>query len=171
MLKFAWHSLKREDALTAYANTLLRVHEKHPESNQEELSFLLEAIQTQDLHTEDDFQHAILQTDLLAANGHNEEAYAGYLKLLDDPRAKMPASYHHLHFQIGKTAEKIGMIDIALASLQEAMLVNPDDLETRHIWLRPIWKRISMMRLSIPLAPLCRLRRAMSIISFGSALS
>jgi len=133
MLKFAWHSLKREDALTAYANTLLRVHEKHPESNQEELSFLLETIQTQDLHTEDDFQHAILQTDLLAANGHNEEAYAGYLKLLDDPRAKMPASYHHLHFQIGKTAEKIGMIDIALASLQEAMLVNPDDLETRHI--------------------------------------
>ena len=145
------------------------MHEKHPESNQEELSFLLETIQTQDLHAEDDFQHAILQTDLLAANGHNEEAYAGYLKLLDDPRAKMPASYHHLHFQIGKTAEKIGMIDIALAS-QEAMLVNPDDLETRHILAKTYLEANSTMKHSIPLAPLCKLRRAMSIIFFGSVL-
>lgn len=133
MLRFAWHSLKREDALTSYANTLLQINEKHPGSNQEEMAQLLEAIQTQDLRTDDELQQAILLADLKAANGHDEEAYSSYLKLLDEPRAKMPVFHHHLHSHIGKTAGKLGLTDIALASLQEAMLVNPDNIETRRI--------------------------------------
>ena len=136
MLKFAWQSLKRDDALTAYANALLRINKKHPDSNRLELAQLLDAVQSKELKNGDDFELALLHTDLKAANALNEEAYSEYLKLLDDPRARSPRAYHHLQSQIGKTASALGLKDVALASLQEAVITDPDNLETRHLLAR-----------------------------------
>jgi tetratricopeptide (TPR) repeat protein len=133
MLKFSWQSLKRDDALTAYAEALLRVNEKYPNRNQTELAALLDAIHHNEPAAKDEFEFDMLKTDLKAANGIDEEAYSEYLKLLDNPRSKSPRTYHHLQSQIGKTARRLGLKDIALASLQEAMMVDPDNLDTRHI--------------------------------------
>lgn len=133
MLKFAWQSLKRDDALEAYTSSLLKLDEKHPGSNQFELNQLLEAMQSRQPAAYANFDLLMLTSDLKAANGMFEEAYSDYLGLLDDPQAKAPRAYHHLQLQIGKTASKLGLQDIALASLQEAMLINPDHLNTRHI--------------------------------------
>jgi tetratricopeptide (TPR) repeat protein len=132
-LKFAWQSLKNDEALLAYSACLIGLNDKHPTKNQEELETLLEALETKSAQSSDDFEIVLLTTDLQAAVGQAEEAYSGYLKLLDWPQAKAPRAYHHLQLQIGKTAGKLGLNDISLASLQEAMLINPDNLETRHI--------------------------------------
>lgn len=133
MLKFAWQSLKSDQALEAYADALLRLNEKHPGSNLSELNQLLTAIQSREPTSFPDFDLLMLTADLKTANGLNEDAYTAYLGLLDDPQAKSPRAYHHLQLQIGKTASRLGLNDIALASLQEAMLINPDHLNTRHI--------------------------------------
>ena len=133
LLQFAWNSLHREDTLLAYANCLLELSKQRPEVNQKELESLLEALLNNRDKLKQDFDLAMLATDLNAAIGNHESAYESYLKLLDNPQSKSPRSYHHLQLQVGKTAMNLGLNDISLASLQEAMLVNPDDLETRHV--------------------------------------
>ena len=133
LLQFAWNSLHREDTLLAYANCLLELNKQHPEANLKELEILLEALLNNRDKLKQDFDLAMLATDLNAAIGNYESAYESYLKLLDNPQSKSPRSYHHLQLQIGKTALNLGLTDISLASLQEAILVNPDDLESRHV--------------------------------------
>jgi len=133
LLQFAWNSLHREDTLLAYANCLLEINKQRPNGNQKELETLLEALLNNRDKLKQDFDLAMLATDLNAAIGNHESAYESYLKLLDNPQSKSPRSYHHLQLQIGKTALNLGLNDISLASLQEAMQVSPDDLETRHI--------------------------------------
>ena len=133
LLQFAWDSLHREDTLLAYANCLLELNRQHPDVNQKELESLLEALLNNRDKLKQDFDLAMLATDLNAAIGNHESAYESYLKLLDSPQAKSPRAYHHLQLQIGKTALNMGLNDVSLASLQEAMLVNPDHLETRHV--------------------------------------
>jgi len=78
------------------------------------------------------FDMRLLQADLKATLGMHEAAYQDYLQLLDYPEARAPHSYHHLQFQTGQTALALGLTDISLASLQEAVLTDPDDLPTRH---------------------------------------
>ena len=73
----------------------------------------------------------MLATDLNAAIGNHESRDESYLNCLTTSIETPP--YHHLQLQVGKTAMNLGLNDISLASLQEAMLVNPDDLETRHV--------------------------------------
>lgn len=133
LLQFAWNSLHREDTLLAYATCLLELNKQRPEVNQKELEGLLEALLNNRDKLKQDFDLAMLATDLNAAIGNDESAYESYLKLLDNPQSKSPRAYHHLQLQIGKTALNLGLHDISLASLQEAMQVNPDDLETRHV--------------------------------------
>ena len=133
LLQFAWNSLHREDTLLAYANCLLALNKQRPEVNQKELEGLLETLLNNRDKLKQDFDLAMLATDLNAAIGNHESAYESYLKLLDNPQSKSPRSYHHLQLQIGKTALNLGLNDISLASLQEAMMVSPDDLETRHV--------------------------------------
>lgn len=133
LLQFAWNSLHREDTLLAYATCLLELNKQRPEVNQKELEGLLEALLNNQGVLKQDFDLALLATDLNAAIGNDESAYESYLKLLESPQSKSPRAYHHLQLQIGKTALNLGLDDISLASLQEAVLVNPDDLETRHV--------------------------------------
>ena len=132
-LQFAWNSLHSEDTLLSYATCLLELNKHHPEVNQKELEGLLDALLNNRDKLKQDFELAMLATDLNASIGNHEAAYESYIKLLDSPQSKAPRAYHHLQLQIGKTALNLGLIDISLASLQEAMLVNPDDLETRHV--------------------------------------
>jgi tetratricopeptide (TPR) repeat protein len=133
LLQFAWNSLHREDTLLVYANCLLSLNKQRPEVNQKELEGLLEALLNNRDKLTQDFDLAMLATDLNAAIGNHESAYESYLKLLDSPQSKAPRAYHHLQLEIGKTALQLGLYDISLASLQEAILVNPDDLETRQV--------------------------------------
>lgn len=133
LLQFAWNSLHREDTLLSYANCLLALNKQRPEINQKDLESLLDALLINRDKLKQDFDLALLATDLNAAVGNNESAYESYLKLLDSPQSKSPRAYHHLQLQIGKTALNLGLHDISLASLQEAVMVNPDDLETRQV--------------------------------------
>ena len=131
-LQFAWNSLHNEASLLSYAACLLALNKQNSEANQKDLESLLEALESNQAKLPQDFEMRLLQTDLNAALGRHEKAYESYLALLDIPQSKAPRAYHHLQLQIGKSALALGMNDISLASLQEAMLVNPDDLDTRY---------------------------------------
>ena len=131
-LQFAWNSLHNEASLLSYAACLLALNKQNSEANQKDLESLLEALESNQAKLPQDFEMRLLQTDLNAALGKHEKAYESYLTLLDIPQSKAPRAYHHLQLQIGKSALALGMNDISLASLQEAMLVNPDDLDTRY---------------------------------------
>lgn len=131
-LQFAWNSLHNEASLLSYAACLLALNKQKSEANQKDLESLLEALESNQAKLPQGFEMRLLQTDLNAALGKHEKAYESYLGLLDIPQSKAPRAYHHLQLQIGKTALALGMNDISLASLQEAMLVNPDDLDTRY---------------------------------------
>lgn len=133
LLQFSWNSLRRADTLLAYANCLLKLTSKRPDADIKELEGLLDALSDDHDKLGGSYDLAMLSTDINAAIGNHELAYESYLRLLDGQQAKSPRVYHHLQLQIGKTCLKLGMHDISLASLQEAMLVNPDDLETRHV--------------------------------------
>ena len=131
-LQFAWNSLHNEDSLLSYATCLLALNKQSSEANQKELESLSEALENNQAKLAQDFEMLLLRTDLDATLGKHEKAYQTYLSLLDSPQAKSPGTYHHLQYQIGKSALALGMNDISLASLQEAMLVKPDDLDTRY---------------------------------------
>ncbi len=102
LLQFAWNSLHREDTLLAYANCLLALNKQRPEVNQKELEGLLEALLNNRDKLKQDFDLAMLATDLNAAIGNHESAYESYLKLLDNPQSKSPRSYHHLQLKSGR---------------------------------------------------------------------
>ncbi len=136
LLQFAWNSLHREDTLLAYATCLLELNKQRPNVNQKELEILLDGLLANQDKLRQDFDLALLATDLNAAIGNDNAAYESYLQLLDSPQAKSPRAYHHLQLQLGKTALKLGFDDVSLASLQEALLVKPDDLETRQMLAR-----------------------------------
>lgn len=131
-LQFAWNSLHNEQSLLSYAACLLALNKQNSLANQKELESLSEALENNQAKLPQDFEMTLLQTDLDVALGKYEKGYQTYLSLLDHPQAKSLSTYHHLQFQIGKSAFALGMNDISLASLQEAMLVKPDDLDTRY---------------------------------------
>lgn len=136
MLKFAWQSNRSTEALKSYAGLLLqqtRNHETPSKLDQKELNNLLSSLQERIDEGPEAIELKLLAADVKAALGMQEEAYQDYIILLDHPEAKAPKIYHHLQSQIGLSAMKLGMNDISLASLQEAVLVRPDDITTRHI--------------------------------------
>ncbi|MFZ3069554.1 MAG: tetratricopeptide repeat protein [Anaerolineaceae bacterium] len=135
MLKFAWQSSRSDEALKAYTSLLLEQQESSRQLSkldQKELDALLLAFEERTSQEPVQFNFKVLQADIKFAQNKPEEAYRDYLMLLDQPEAKSPRAYHHLQHQIGRTALGLKMYDISLASLQEAVLVNPDDLKTRH---------------------------------------
>ena len=135
VLRFAWQANRSDNALKAYANLLIKSygHRIKPGSQElKEMSRLLAVMEERQQERDGLFEMRLLQADLKAALGMNEAAYQDYLQLLDYPEARAPRSYHHLQFQTGQAALALGLTDISLASLQEAVLSDPDDLPTRH---------------------------------------
>ncbi len=136
ILKFAWQSCRSDEALQAYAALLLQQQENEGKLSPvdvKELDLLLAAVAPKKSQQENAFIYQVLEADIKSAQANYPEAYQDYLTLLDQTESKAPRIYHHLQHQIGSTALKLGLNDIALASLQEAVMVNPDNLNTRHI--------------------------------------
>lgn len=136
VLRFAWQSSRSDSALKAYADLLIKSYGKDVKpgaSELKEMSQLLSVMEERQQERDGLFDMRMLQADLKAALGMHEAAYQDYLQLLDYPEANAPRAYHHLQFQTGKTALSLGMTDISLASLQEAVLTDPDDLPARHV--------------------------------------
>lgn len=135
MLKFAWQSMHTEETLKHYALLVLQQakgQQQLSKTDEKELNTILAALDTNTAGTEVNFDARVLKADINAALGNSESAYQDYLQLLDLPEAKSARNYHHLQLQTGKTAMAQGLGDVSLASLQEAILANPSDLETRH---------------------------------------
>ncbi len=135
VMRFAWQANRSDTTLKAYAELLIRSYSKGIKpGNQElkEMSQLLAVMEERQQEREGLFDLRLLQADLKASLGMHEAAYSEYLQLMDYPEAKAPRSYHHLHFQTGQTALALGLTDISLASLQEAVLTDPDDLPSRY---------------------------------------
>ena len=136
VLRFAWQANRSDESLKSYAELLIKSysHEIKPGAQElKEMSQLLSIMDERQLERDGLFDMRLLQADLKATLGMHEAAYQDYLQLLDYPEARAPRSYHHLQFQTGQTALALGLTDISLASLQEAVLTDPDDLPTRHI--------------------------------------
>lgn len=134
-LRFAWHSSKSDEALKAYANLLL-MQSSHSEGNtgadNKELNQLLEAVQEKTQPDGSAFDFKVLAADIHNAQGKIETAYKAYLELLDQPDGKTPRTYFHLQHQIGLCALKLGYPDVSVSALQEAVLVDSDNLDARH---------------------------------------
>lgn len=134
-LKFAWQSCNSEETLEAYARFLLnekKIRKQLGKSDDHELQMLLNKLTANNL-IQSKFELQLLAADMEMALGNLESAYKTYLTLLDAPEANAAPVYHHLQLQIGQVASALGMQDISLASLQEAILANPDDLEAYQI--------------------------------------
>lgn len=135
VLRFAWHSSKSDEALKAYANLLLKqaAHgDGIPGADNKDLNLLLEAVQEKAAPESGSFDFKVLAADIHYAQGKTETAYKTYLELLDQPEGKTPRTYFHLQHQIGQCALKLGYPDVSISALQEAVLVNPDDLGVRQ---------------------------------------
>jgi len=135
VLRFAWQSNRSDSTLKAYTELLLKTYTRGLKPGAQELkemSQLLSVMEERQQDRDGLFDMRLLQADLKASLGQHEAAYEEYLQLLDYPEAKAPRSYHHLHYQTGQTALALGLTDISLASLQEAVLSDPDDLPTRY---------------------------------------
>jgi len=135
VLRFAWHSSRSDEALKAYANLLLQ-QSAHggavPAGENKELTQLLEAVHEKALPESGAFDFKVLEADVQYAQGKIETAYKAYLELLDQSESKTPLTYFHLQHQIGRSALKLGLADISLSALQEAVLVDPDNIDVRH---------------------------------------
>ncbi len=135
VLRFAWQAIRSDNTLKSYAELLIKSysHGVKPGAQElKEMSQLLAIMEERQQERDGLFDMRLLQADLKATLGMHEAAYQDYLQLLDYPEARSPRSYHHLQFQTGQTALALGMTDISLASLQEAVLTDPDDLPSRH---------------------------------------
>jgi tetratricopeptide (TPR) repeat protein len=135
ILRFAWQAKRSDSALKSYAELLIKSYShgiKPGAQELKEMSQLLSIMEERQQERDGLFDMRLLQADLKATLGLHEAAYQDYLQLLDYPEARSPRSYHHLQFQTGQTALALGLTDISLASLQEAVLTDPDDLPTRH---------------------------------------
>ena len=135
VLRFAWQAKRSDETLKSYAELLIKNYSqgiKPGAQEQKEMSQLLSIMEERQQERDGLFDMRLLQADLKATLGMHESAYQDYLQLLDYPEARAPRSYHHLQFQTGQTALALGLTDISLASLQEAVLNDPDDLPTRH---------------------------------------
>ena len=135
VLRFAWQANRSDSTLKSYAELLIKSYShgiKPGAQELKEMSQLLSIMEKRQQERDGLFDMRLLQADLKATLGMHEAAYQDYLLLLDYPEARSPRSYHHLQFQTGQTALALGLTDISLASLQEAVLTDPDDLPTRH---------------------------------------
>lgn len=135
VLRFAWQSNRSDTSLKSYAELLIKSYSegvKPGTQEVKEMSQLLSIMEERQQERDGLFDMRLLQADLKASLGMSDAAYQDYLQLLDFPEARSPRSYHHLQFQTGKTALALGLTDISLASLQEAVLIDPDDLPSRH---------------------------------------
>ncbi|NLW72511.1 MAG: tetratricopeptide repeat protein [Chloroflexi bacterium] len=135
MLKFAWQSSPSTLALESFTGFLLGQQKLKGSLNAQEtreLSQLAAAIK-QKLASSYSFDLTLLLADAQAALGDAQSAYQNYLTLLDQSEAQAPQTYQHLQLELGRTALKLGMHDVSIASLQEALLTNPDDLAIQHV--------------------------------------
>ena len=135
ILRFAWQARRSDAALKAYVEFLIKRYSRGSKpgtQEMKEMSQLLAVIDDRQQEHGGVFEMRMLQADLKATLGMHESAYQDYLQLLDYPEARALRSYHHLQYQVGQTALALGMTDISLASLQEAVLTDPDNLPTRH---------------------------------------
>lgn len=133
--KFAWQSLRTDIALQSYMASLLKLSDQDdPNATRatHDLRDLLPALQERNATYESTFEMKLLETDIKAHLGMPEVAYEDYLYLLDLPEAKAPRFYQHLQRQIGLVALDLGLEDISMASLQEAIAFNANDLPSRH---------------------------------------
>lgn len=133
--KFAWQSLKSNESLVAYIRNLLTLSEQDDEKSAQtmsDLQELLPSLQDRTATFDANFEMRLLESDVKARLGQLEEAYEDYIYLLDQPEAKAPRFYQHLQRQIGLVAFDLGFEDIAMASLQEAVSFNANDLTSRH---------------------------------------
>ncbi|MEL7645677.1 MAG: tetratricopeptide repeat protein, partial [Anaerolineaceae bacterium] len=135
VLRFAWQSSRSDESLMAYARLLLQgpAHAGALSAgDSKELARLLEAVHAKAQPESGSFDFKVLEADIQYAQDCIETAYKSYLELLDQPEGKTPRTYFHLQHQIGQCALKLGHTDVSISALQEAVLVNPDNLEVRH---------------------------------------
>lgn len=133
--KFAWQSLRSNEALLAYMQNLLNQIEPDLEESKavlDDLNTLLPTLQDRNATYDASFEMKLVESDVKAQLGQLQEAYEDYQYLLDLPEAKAPRFYQHLQRQLGLVALDLGFEDISMASLQEAISFNPNDLASRH---------------------------------------
>ena len=138
VLKFAYQTTHNEESLLEYTYLLLDITTKaqvvdDPEFRvQDELEKLLLSLADQCNTSKQPFKLRLLIADVKCVLGSMQEAYAGYLELLNEPNAKAPETYCHIQSGIGKTALALKLNEISLAALQEAVMIKPDKVEIRH---------------------------------------
>jgi len=135
MLRFAWQASRKDDVLKDYVRLLLAEQDLSTQPKtvvQKELSTLQTAISERAARENNAFDFKVLAADMDFAQGKIETSYRSYLELLNQPEAKAPQTYYHIQHQLGRSALSLKDYDTSLTALQEALMVNPNDLRVRH---------------------------------------
>jgi tetratricopeptide (TPR) repeat protein len=75
----------------------------------------------------------ILKAEVLTEKGDLEQAHALYLELLDTPEANSPTVRSRLQAGLGKVSLKMGQVSSALASFQEALQNQAENIGLLHL--------------------------------------
>lgn len=139
LLKFAFDTIKTSDSLIALIKELLAVANSKKSSDDEikivldDLSTFLPILEDFAITAQSPFTFQILIAEVKTILEKHEEAYQCYLKLLDLPESRSPQNYQRIQFGIGKNAYELKYSEISLAALQEAIISNPNDIESHHL--------------------------------------
>ncbi|HVP20521.1 MAG TPA: tetratricopeptide repeat protein [Anaerolineaceae bacterium] len=81
----------------------------------------------------DNFEARVLKAEVLSEKGDLEQAHSRYLALLDTPEANSPSVRSRLQAGLGKVSLKMGQVSNALASLQEALQNQSENIGLHHL--------------------------------------
>lgn len=116
-----------------YAKTLIGEYERYSgiESEEPDTAALVKAykmIQKAVSIAPDSLEANLLLAEVLSLRGEHEAAYAAYKQIVELPEARLPEWNWRVQAGLGKTALALQQTETALASLQNAVTINPESL-------------------------------------------
>jgi tetratricopeptide (TPR) repeat protein len=78
------------------------------------------------------FEVNLLLAETYALSQLNQQAYNSFVRLSEDAQSTELTWRSRIHFGLGKVSTKLGQVETAVASLQEANTIDPDNLEIRQ---------------------------------------
>ncbi len=80
----------------------------------------------------ENFEVKVLKAETQAAGGLLGDAMESYLRIVETPQAKEPTWSWRINLGLGRVAGALKQMDTAIAALQEAALLKPDDIQVQR---------------------------------------
>lgn len=127
----------RPEWFILYSKTLIGEYEQISDLKNSELDALAlikanKMIQKAVQIAPESFEARLLLAEVLSLRGEHEAAYAAYLQIVELPEANLPEWNWRVQAGLGRTALALQQTETALASLQNAILANPESISLQR---------------------------------------